>query len=68
MKKTVSGSTTYLSEDVAEQVDGSGDLTLFEYFSYIHDWPGATYGVTWTKKLLFVSTQICDITGFRNEK
>ena len=28
------GSATYLSEDVAEQVDGSGDLTLFEYFSY----------------------------------
>ena len=37
------GAATYLREDVAQQVDGSGDLTLLEYFQYkkskVKAWP-----------------------------
>ena len=37
------GSATYLRDDVANQVDGSGDLTLLEYFQYkkskVKAWP-----------------------------
>ena len=41
------GSATYLSGDVAEHVDASGELTLFEYFSYkkgkMKAWPLKDY-------------------------
>ena len=41
------GAATYLSEDVAEQSDGKGDLTMLEYFSYkkgkVKAWPLKDY-------------------------